>query len=255
VRAGFDPVAAGYDEVALSRLGRLLRARVHHRVFSLIGPGSRILDLGGGTGIDAVALARAGHRVTLVDASPEMIAVARERARHAGVELTTVVGDLEELWVGGAPAPGTPSGPWDLVLSDFGALNGVTDPAALLDSLATTTGPGARAVIVVMGPVCPWELARGRGRRLGGRAVPEDGSTSIVRYHRPSEVSRGLRTWRETGREALGWVLPPFEHRGLVENHPRLASALSGLDRMGGSLVGRLGIGDHWLMTLERVTP
>ena len=40
---------------------------------------SRILDIGGGTGVYARALADAGHEVTLVDLSPELIEVAREQ--------------------------------------------------------------------------------------------------------------------------------------------------------------------------------
>jgi SAM-dependent methyltransferase len=43
--------------------------------------GARILDLGCGSGHDAVLFARLGFRVTGVDATPEFIARARERAR------------------------------------------------------------------------------------------------------------------------------------------------------------------------------
>src|SRR2546430_5783936 len=45
----------------------------------------RVLDLGGGDGGDAVRLAARGHRVTLVDQSPGMLAAGRDRAREAGV--------------------------------------------------------------------------------------------------------------------------------------------------------------------------
>ncbi len=255
MRASFDPVAPGYDAVAFSRLGRLLRARVHRRLFAVLGPESRVLDLGGGTGIDAVLLARAGHRVTLVDSSSQMTAAALGRARSAGVELTAVVGDLEELGKGSWRPPEVTVGDWDLVLSNFGALNGVSDPAGLLDSVAAVTAPEARALLVVMGRVCPWELARGQRRRLGGRAAAADGSTAPVHYHRPSDFSRSLQKWRESGREALGWALPPFENRGLVEDRPRLAGVLDRLDRVGAPLAGGMGIGDHWMMILERNVP
>lgn len=42
-------------------------------------PGSRILDVGGGDGTDAVALAALGHAVTVVDNSPSMLSIARSR--------------------------------------------------------------------------------------------------------------------------------------------------------------------------------
>jgi len=42
-----------------------------------VDAGSRILDLGGGAGVHARRLAGLGHRVTLVDLSPELIEIAR----------------------------------------------------------------------------------------------------------------------------------------------------------------------------------
>lgn len=47
---------------------------------------SRVLDIGGGPGRYAIWLARQGHRVVLADLSPDLLAIARERIRAAGVE-------------------------------------------------------------------------------------------------------------------------------------------------------------------------
>jgi S-adenosylmethionine-dependent methyltransferase len=44
-----------------------------------------VLDAGGGNGLEAVAFARAGHRVTLVDFSEEMLAEARKEADRGGI--------------------------------------------------------------------------------------------------------------------------------------------------------------------------
>ena len=54
-------------------------------------PGSRVLDIGGGPGRYAIWLAQQGYRVTLADLSPELLAVAKEKAAEAGVELEEVV--------------------------------------------------------------------------------------------------------------------------------------------------------------------
>ncbi len=48
-------------------------------------PGAVVLDLGCGGGWASVMLARAGHRVIAVDASPAMLAETRARAAAAGV--------------------------------------------------------------------------------------------------------------------------------------------------------------------------
>jgi S-adenosylmethionine-dependent methyltransferase len=46
---------------------------------------ARVLDLGGGPGRYAVALARRGHRVVLADLSPALLEIARRRVAEAGV--------------------------------------------------------------------------------------------------------------------------------------------------------------------------
>lgn len=45
----------------------------------------RVLDLGGGSGIEALPLAQQGHHVTLVDYSSEMLAAAQRAATEAGL--------------------------------------------------------------------------------------------------------------------------------------------------------------------------
>ena len=57
----------------------------------------RILDVGTGTGRAALLLARGGAIVTGVDASDEMLAVARGRAAEAGVAVTFQTGDAHAL--------------------------------------------------------------------------------------------------------------------------------------------------------------
>lgn len=69
-----------------------------------------ILDVGGGSGRNAIWLAQQGHRVTVVDISAAGLGLATDAAEEAGVAITTVLGDLDA-----APLP---SGPWDVVV-DF----------------------------------------------------------------------------------------------------------------------------------------
>ncbi|MFI1814591.1 methyltransferase domain-containing protein [Streptomyces sp. NPDC020422] len=59
----------------------------------------RVLDLGGGDGGDAVRLAARGHRVTVVDYAPGMLATAARRADEAGVgdRVTCVEADVAAL--------------------------------------------------------------------------------------------------------------------------------------------------------------
>ena len=61
-------------------------------------PTGPIVELGAGSGRIAVELARHGHRVVALDASPAMLAQARRRAHRLGVDdlLETVLGDLRD---------------------------------------------------------------------------------------------------------------------------------------------------------------
>ena len=56
-----------------------------------------ILDVGTGTGRAALLLARSGADVTAVDASSEMLAVARRRAADEGLPIQFLIGDAHAL--------------------------------------------------------------------------------------------------------------------------------------------------------------
>mgnify|MGYP001821951608 CR=1 FL=1 len=71
---------------------------------------SRILDVGGGSGRNAIWLARHGHDVTVADISASGLALAEEAAAANSVELTTILMDFDE--------DPMPEGPWDVIV-DF----------------------------------------------------------------------------------------------------------------------------------------
>ncbi len=60
----------------------------------------RILELGCGTGRVALRLARRGHEVWAVDADPDLVAVARERAAGEGLPLRVELADARRLDLG-----------------------------------------------------------------------------------------------------------------------------------------------------------
>ena len=64
-------------------------------------PGRRILELGCGTGTNAIALARRGYSVTAVDQVDVAIDLARSKAETAGVHIDFRVGDLTKMDLGG----------------------------------------------------------------------------------------------------------------------------------------------------------
>jgi SAM-dependent methyltransferase len=75
----FDALADAYDRHRIGYSDELYDAIVGYG----LGPGSRVLDLGCGTGIASAALARRGMSVTGIDISEPMLAHARKRLPEA----------------------------------------------------------------------------------------------------------------------------------------------------------------------------
>ncbi|WP_329069781.1 methyltransferase domain-containing protein [Streptomyces sp. NBC_01429] len=103
----------------------------------LPGEPGRVLDLGCGTGSLALLAAEAGHRVTAVDRSPRMAALAR--AELAGTDAEVLVGD--------ATGPPVARGAFDVVLARH-VLWALPDPEAALRRWASLLRPGGRLVLI-----------------------------------------------------------------------------------------------------------
>jgi ubiquinone/menaquinone biosynthesis C-methylase UbiE len=90
----FQSAAALYDRYRLSYPDRLIT-----RLTRLAGlaPGDAVLDLGCGTGMLAIAFAKAGMTVTAMDPEPEMLALARSAAQAAQVAVRLVEGGSHDL--------------------------------------------------------------------------------------------------------------------------------------------------------------
>ncbi len=86
----------------------------------------RAIDLGCGTGTNAITLARGGWQVMGIDFAPRAIQIARGKTRRAGVTVDLRVGDVTTIH--GLP------GPFDLAL-DIGCFHGVDDRSGYLSSL------------------------------------------------------------------------------------------------------------------------
>jgi S-adenosylmethionine-dependent methyltransferase len=84
LRKAFDSKAQAWDDYTRTPLGRLrqeLTLRYLSRHLPDPARAPLVLDAGGGTGGLAIALARRGFRVHLLDAAPAMLDIARSRAR------------------------------------------------------------------------------------------------------------------------------------------------------------------------------
>jgi 2-polyprenyl-6-hydroxyphenyl methylase/3-demethylubiquinone-9 3-methyltransferase len=97
--------------------------------------GKTALDVGCGAGLLAEPLARLGAKVTGVDASSDLIAVAREHAQAMGVEVDYRAADVLEI-----------QGRFDLVTC-MEVIEHVAEPAAFVGTLAKLLAPGGLLIL------------------------------------------------------------------------------------------------------------
>ncbi|WP_153506350.1 class I SAM-dependent methyltransferase [Cumulibacter manganitolerans] len=147
-----------------------------------------VLDLGGGTGVYAVPIARDGHRVEVLDQSNDALATLARRAHDAGVgdRVSGRVADLDDL------AGSIPVSAVDLVLCHR-VLEFVDDPAATLAAAAgALTADGVISIVAANRPGAV--LGRVIAGRYDEAAETLDGARSAQSGHRfdAAELTRLL---------------------------------------------------------------
>lgn len=169
-------------------------------------PPGRALDLGCGTGRNAVYLARHGWDVTGVELAVNELTVARRGAADAGVQPRLIHGDVTEL-------AGLGIGQGFTVLMDGGCYHMVPKGRrdAYVASVSQVAAPGALLVLVgftrVFGSGMGEEQVRARFRGwdlVRAERIPGEEMQSYVT--KPALIKQGLRNgWFAPARYLLEW--------------------------------------------------
>lgn len=223
--------AFGDDHPHLSRM----RHKVYAAVERAVPAGARILELNAGTGTDAVHLAQRGFKVHATDIAPGMLERIRDKVAAGRLEGRVTVQDCSFLdldRVTGAP--------FDAVLSNLGGLNCVADLTAVLRGLDHVLVPGGTVVLVVMPPICLWELGlvftgqfRLAVRRLsrGGTQAHLEGREFTVHYFTPRQVAEAFGPCYDVlSVEGLSVITPTAESKNLAKRHPNIYRTLARVD-------------------------
>jgi ubiquinone/menaquinone biosynthesis C-methylase UbiE len=107
-----------------------------------VEPGMTVLDAACGAGNAAIPAAQEGARTIGLDLSPDMLALARERAADYMVEIDWVEGDVQELPFA--------DGSFERVLSVFG-YEFAPDPRRAAAELRRVLSPGGVIAVAVWG--------------------------------------------------------------------------------------------------------
>jgi ubiquinone/menaquinone biosynthesis C-methylase UbiE len=256
----FDSVAADYDGPrGNNSLIQDMRDEMWRWLDKTFAPNSRLIDLGCGTGLDAVRMARLGHRITATDWSSRMIARTADRARQESVAdrvQAVVVGAHELQRLEG-------EGTFDGAYSDLGPLNCVPDLADVSTACARLLKPGGALVFTVVGRWCPWEIAHYARRwnwsrvkiRFARNVVPVgmNKHTIWTRYYTPREFYRGFeRDFTLEHYRGLCVFVPPPYLTWVRDRHPLFYEWLWRTDRRAAGWVLLRSIGDHFLIVMKK---
>jgi len=259
-RDAFDSVSADYDgDRGNNELIQEMRAEMWRWLDATFRSPSRLVDLGCGTGLDAVRMAQVGHRVTATDWSARMVERTADRAAREQVaeRVSTLAIGAHEL----AKLPG--DGDYDGAYSDLGPLNCVPDLGCVAAECARLLRPGGSLVFTVIGRVCPWEIAhylrrgnvaRARVRFARGTVpVNMNKRTIWTRYYGPREFYRAFRREFELEHfRGLCVSVPPPYLTWLHDRHPRWHARLWSVDRRIAGWPVLRGIGDHFLIVMKK---
>ena len=235
------------------------RRAVQRLLLDAFAPGSRLLELGGGTGEDAVFLLERGYYVTLTDGSPRMVELAAAKIRTAGFTGRADVQQLVLESIGEFAAAARV--PYDGAWSNFAALNCLSDPSILARPLARLLRPGAPCMLVVFGPYSAGELIveliRGEPRaairrfRRGAAPARLGGEHFHVWYPSPGDFARALSPYFTLRRvRGISITVPPSAAEPWISRFPRVIRAMESVDRVLSAPLAYLA--DHVLLHFER---
>lgn len=152
-----DELAPRYDaHLTNSAYNILAREAFVELVTRCVPPGSRLLDFGCGTGIDALQYAQKGYRVLAYDNSPGMVAQLEQRCK-AQIASGEII-----AWSEGYPSFLThfsqqpaPSA----VVADVAVLNSIPELGLLFDTFARGLAPPGWIIISLLNPL-HWQRLR-----------------------------------------------------------------------------------------------
>lgn len=257
-KAAFDEVAPDYDDRFSNQpITQHLRRHIHAKATAYLPPQARILEVGCGTGVDAAHFAAQGHFVMATDPSSEMLQVARNRTAPDHGQFA--------IWNADVPPPQVLArySPYDMVFSNFGAVNCISDLGAFANRIAPLMRPNAVVFIVVINRWCLSELVLNlalmnrknltRRWRKHTTATLEDGTKLALHLPSVKDLTEAFSPHFKLQMTApIGVFLPPSELYQSYQKRPKLVRMAYWLDQRLGPVWPFSKLGDHSLFVFQR---
>lgn len=258
----YDEYASRYDRLLEeNRINAYMRAIVSQSLISTFGAGKRLIEIGCGTGDEALTLASHESEVFAFDPSPRMIQIASQKAVASGIgrnirffvgkvaDLSRHLGDVSQK-IG-----------FDGAYASF-SLSYEPDLSVVSNALAPWIRPDGWLVIASMNRLCGVELVaallsahpRLAGRRLQKHTLHKVGAYSTPVFPRTTkDVADALRDhFHLEDVRALPAVLPPHYANRAFARWPALLDILTDVDPYLAPLPVVRWLGDHNLLRFRR---
>ncbi len=238
-----------------------MRQTITRTLLETFKSGDRLVELGCGTGDDAIALANQGCEIFALDPSPKMIAIASSKASTSRARQ-----NLQFLVGGGADLTRNQTGisrdlAFDGAYASF-SMSYEADLPSISEALGARVRPNGRLLIAAMNRLCGVELAvallsghpKLAGRRLAAHTLHKVGDFATPVYPRTTrelvDAFRGNFVLEDA--RALPAVLPPHYANRLLRRWGPVMTILMGLDPYLSSLPLVRLLGDHNLLRFRR---
>ena len=219
-----------------------------------------MLDIGCGTGIEALQLVQEGYSVLGIDISPAMVRQAQTKIAAFGIRFgavfkTLAAGHLKTL---------DEQGPFQGAYASLGTLNSEPDLEGFATALHERLAPGAPFVASVMSRHCLFEILHNLRRLNPGATLDRSGQwvesragtghvKAPVTFYTPDDFASHLAPLFTVERVmAFPLLMPPAHMSDLyTEKEPHFTS-LRDRERTLREWRGLRAWGDHFLMVLRR---
>ncbi|MGA7719991.1 MAG: class I SAM-dependent methyltransferase [Ignavibacteriaceae bacterium] len=257
VKEAFSRQSEVFDEFEnKNSILKWMRTITRKHILRHLKKGDRILELNSGTGLDAVYFAGKGFKIHCTDISEGMMK--KLAAKVQDLDLSDRISyqllsfnDLDKLEIK----------KFDYIFSNFGGLNCTDDLIDVFKHFSNLLTPGGRVTLVIIPPVCPWELAlmlkgnfKTAFRRLkkGGIMADVEGIRFKTYYYSLAETVKALGPgFRVIETQGLASISPPPYMINFPVRFPNLYKTLTRIDENLSHLFPFNRWADHFILTVE----
>jgi SAM-dependent methyltransferase len=266
LEARFDRAAKLYDATygppSESGRGNALMGWLQNEFLTMLHDtfpaGAGLLDIGSGTGNEALKMVQSGYNVLGIDISPAMVRQAQTKMAVYGLQRgvsfrTLPAAHLHKM---------DERGPFQGAYSSLGTLNTEPNLAGLAHDLDILLEPGAAFVAVVMNRHCLFETLRKLRRVDDGvldRSIEWEearagagGVVAPVKFYTPDEFATYFAPFFTVEAVcAFPLWMPPVQLHALYNDNPARFTRREGRERRMRTWPGFRSWGDHFLMVLR----